>query len=155
MMRRLSLVVAAAIANLALLLSLVAVGGYLLLERDLPAVDQLAQSRLAQPLRIYSLDGQRIAEFGDQRRVPLDGGALPEHLVQAILAAEDANFFEHPGFDTVGLLRAAWQLLRTGEMRQGGSTITMQVARNFYLSRENHFVAKRSKSCWRSVLSKT
>ncbi len=142
MMKRLSLVVAAAIANLALLLSLVAVGGYLLLERDLPAVDQLAQSRLAQPLRIYSLDGERIAEFGDQRRVPLDGGALPEHLVQAILAAEDANFFEHPGFDTGGLLRAAWQLLRTGEMRQGGSTITMQVARNFYLSREKSFRRK-------------
>lgn len=133
---------AAAIPNLALLISLGAVGAYVALERELPPVDQLAQTRLAQPLQIYSHDGQRIAEFGDQRRIPLDGDALPKHLVQAILAAEDASFFDHPGFDTRSLLRAAWQLLRTGEPNQGGSTITMQVARNFFLSQEKTFLRK-------------
>lgn len=131
-----------ALPNLALLISLAAVGGYVGLERELPPVDQLAQTRLAQPLQIYSQDGRRIAEFGDQRRVPLDGNALPAPLVQAILAAEDAHFFDHPGFDTGSLMRAAWQLLRSGELRQGGSTITMQVARNFFLSQEKTFRRK-------------
>jgi len=142
MVKRFWAVVAAAIPNLALLIVLGTVGAYVALERQLPPVDQLAQTRLAQPLQVYSRDGQRIAEFGDQRRVPLDGNALPRPLVQAILAAEDANFFDHPGFDTSSLVRAAWQLLRTGEPNQGGSTITMQVARNFFLSQDKTFLRK-------------
>lgn len=142
MLKRVILDLASALPNLALLISLGAVGGYVGLERALPSVDQLAQTRLAQPLQIYSQDGQRIAEFGDQRRVPLNDNALPALMVQAILAAEDANFFDHPGFDTGSLARAAWQLLRTGEPRQGGSTITMQVARNFFLSQEKTFLRK-------------
>lgn len=142
MLKRFWSCLAAAIPNLAMVISLGAIGVYVGLERELPPVDQLARTRLAQPLQIYSNDGQRIAEFGDQRRIPLDGNALPESLVHAILAAEDANFFDHPGFDTSSLLRAAWQLLRTGEPNQGGSTITMQVARNFFLSQEKTFLRK-------------
>lgn len=142
MLRRMAIGVVSALPNLALLGLLGIVGVYIGLEQALPPVDQLAQTRLALPLQIYSQDGQRIAEFGDQRRVPLDGNALPPRLVQAILAAEDANFFEHPGFDTGSLARAAWQLVRTGQLRQGGSTITMQVARNFFLSQEKTFLRK-------------
>jgi penicillin-binding protein 1A len=133
---------AAAIANLALLAALAGAGAYVVLERRLPAVTQLADAPLAQPLQVYSHDGMRIAEFGDQRRIPLNGDALPTTLVHAILAAEDANFYAHPGFDTGGLLRAAWHLLRSGELRQGGSTITMQVARNFFLSQDKTFLRK-------------
>jgi penicillin-binding protein 1A len=134
---------AAAVAlNVLVLLALAATAGYVALERRLPAVAQLAQTPLAQPLQIESRDGRRIAEFGDERRVPLDEAALEPMLVRAVLAAEDANFYEHPGFDTSSLLRAGWQLLRTGQPRQGGSTITMQVARNFYLSQEKTFLRK-------------
>ncbi len=142
MLKRFWSCLAAALPNLAMVISLGTIAVYVELERELPPVDQLARTRLAQPLQVYSNDGQRIAEFGDQRRIPLDGYALPESLVHAILAAEDANFFDHPGFDTSSLLRAAWQLLRTGEPNQGGSTITMQVARNFFLSQEKTFLRK-------------
>jgi penicillin-binding protein 1A len=133
---------------LAGLLSLAAVGAlvsvvlFLALDRQLPEVNQLSQVQLALPLQVYSADGLRIAEFGDQRRIPLDADELPPLMVQAILAAEDDRFFEHPGFDTKSLVRAAWQLVRTGKLRQGGSTITMQVARNFFLSKDKTFLRK-------------
>lgn len=142
MMKRISWLAAAATVNLLMLAAVAAAIGYVTLERRLPAVTQLAQTALAQPLQIDSRDERRIAEFGDERRVPLDGAALPPTLVHAVLAAEDAKFYDHPGFDTGSLLRAAWQLLRTGQPRQGGSTITMQVARNFYLSQERTFLRK-------------
>lgn len=141
-MKRFLRAAAATAVNLLVLMALASTVGYITLERRLPAVTQLAQTPLAQPLQVDSLDGRRIAEFGDERRVPLDAAALAPMLVHAVLAAEDANFYEHPGFDTSSLLRAAWQLLRTGQPRQGGSTITMQVARNFYLSQEKTFLRK-------------
>ncbi|MGK2942367.1 MAG: penicillin-binding protein 1A [Immundisolibacter sp.] len=128
--------------NLAFAALLAGVIVYLALDRQLPAVEQLAHTQLAQPLQIYSKDRRTIAEFGDQRRIPLADDALPASLVQAILAAEDDRFFEHPGFDTRSILRAAWELIRTGKARQGGSTITQQVARNFFLSREKTFLRK-------------
>lgn len=124
------------------LLAIAAVAFYLNLERGLPSVDELEQVQLAQPLQVYTHDGKRLAEFGDERRIPIDHRHLPPLLVQAILAAEDSRFFEHPGFDSRGLARAAWELVRTGEPQQGGSTITMQVARNFFLSREKTFLRK-------------
>lgn len=124
------------------LLAIGVVGFYVKLERKLPSVDELEQVQLAQPLQVYTRDGKRLAEFGDERRIPIDHRQLPPVLVQAILAAEDSRFFEHPGFDSRGLARAAWELVRTGEPQQGGSTITMQVARNFFLSREKTFLRK-------------
>ncbi|WP_440940157.1 penicillin-binding protein 1A [Immundisolibacter sp.] len=142
MLKRLALAGVAGALSLAFAGALIAVALFLALDRQLPTVDHLRQAQLALPLQVYSADGLRIAEFGDQRRIPLDAGQLPQPLVQAILAAEDDRFFEHPGFDTKSLVRAAWQLARTGQLRQGGSTITMQVARNFFLTKDKTFLRK-------------
>ncbi len=114
----------------------------LVLEPELPAVDTLRDVRLQVPLRVYSRDGLLIAEFGEKRRIPVTIDQVPQQLVQAFLAAEDHRFYSHPGVDYQGLLRAGFELLRTGEKRQGGSTITMQVARNFFLSREKTYLRK-------------
>ena len=114
----------------------------LYLEPNLPSTEALKDIRLQVPLRVYSREGLLIAEFGEKRRTPVAYADLPKRMVQAILAAEDDRFFVHPGVDYQGLLRAAAQLLRTGERRQGGSTITMQVARNFFLTREKTFARK-------------
>ena len=118
------------------------VAGYLYLEPTLPSTESLRDVRLQVPLRVYSRDGRLIAEFGEMRRIPLGLAEIPDRLVKAVLAAEDDRFFEHPGIDYQSLARAAVQLVKTGERRQGGSTITMQVARNFFLSPEKTFVRK-------------
>ncbi|HEY9148575.1 MAG TPA: penicillin-binding protein 1A [Gammaproteobacteria bacterium] len=125
------------------LLGLVAGAGlYLYLVPKLPEIDALKDVRMQVPLRVYSRDGKLIAEFGEMKRIPLRYDQLPEQMVQAVLAAEDNRFFEHPGVDYQGLMRAAFHLIRTGERGQGGSTITMQVARNFFLSREKTYTRK-------------
>jgi penicillin-binding protein 1A len=117
-------------------------GVYLYLEPKLPSIDTLKDVQLQVPLRIYSSDQLLIAEFGEKRREPLQYDQIPEQMIQAFLAAEDDRFFEHPGVDYQGILRAAFQLLLTGERRQGGSTITMQVARNFFLSSKKTYTRK-------------
>lgn len=121
----------------------IAVGAaYYYLEPELPDIDNLREVRLQVPLKVLSHDGRMIAEFGEQRRSPLDYEQIPERMVQAFLSAEDANFFHHPGVDYRGLLRAGTQLALTGKKKQGGSTITMQLARNFYLSRQKTYTRK-------------
>ena len=115
---------------------------YLYLKPGMPSIEHLREIQLQVPLRIYSSDGKLIAEFGEKRRVPLNYDEIPQPVLDAFLAAEDDRFFEHPGVDYHGLLRAAAQLLMTGERRQGGSTITMQVARNFFLSSEKTYTRK-------------
>ncbi|MEJ2621970.1 MAG: penicillin-binding protein 1A [Candidatus Thiodiazotropha sp.] len=117
-------------------------GAYLYLEPKLPSIETLKDVRLQVPLRIYSSDQRLIAEFGEKRREPLGYDEIPPRLIQAFLAAEDDRFFQHPGVDYHGIIRAAVQLLLTGERRQGGSTITMQVARNFFLSSEKTYTRK-------------
>ncbi|MES9944979.1 MAG: penicillin-binding protein 1A [Candidatus Thiodiazotropha sp.] len=117
-------------------------GAYLYLEPKLPSIETLKDVRLQVPLRIYSYDHLLIAEFGEKRREPLDFEQIPPIMINAFLAAEDDRFFQHPGVDYQGILRAAMQLLLTGERRQGGSTITMQVARNFFLSRKKTYTRK-------------
>lgn len=117
-------------------------GFYFYLEPQLPSTENLKNTKFQVPLRVYSKDLKLIAEFGEKRRIPLTYADIPEPMVQAFLAAEDDRFFVHPGVDYQGLLRAAYLLITTGERRQGGSTITMQVARNFYLSREKTFARK-------------
>jgi penicillin-binding protein 1A len=112
------------------------------LQPELPSIEVLKDVRLQVPLRVYSRDGLLLAEFGEKRRVPLAYAQIPERMRQAFLAAEDDRFFEHPGVDYQGLVRAGTQLVLTGKRRQGGSTITMQVARNFFLSREKTFTRK-------------
>ncbi|TAN51695.1 MAG: penicillin-binding protein 1A [Methylococcaceae bacterium] len=128
--------------NGAIALLLVVLGLYLHIEPQLPAIDALRETKLQVPLSVYSRNGELIAQFGEKKRTPVTFEETPEKLVQAILSAEDDRFFDHPGVDYQGLLRAAFKFLRTGEKRQGGSTITMQVARNFFLSSEKTFLRK-------------
>lgn len=108
----------------------------------LPPVGALKDINLQVPLRIYSAQGSLIGEYGEQFRTPVRREEIPEKMVQAFLAAEDDNFLEHRGIDVAGLLRAAGQLVSTGSIQTGGSTITMQVARNYFLSSEQTFVRK-------------
>ena len=115
---------------------------YWYLEPRLPAVDNLHEARMQVPLRVYSAEGDLLAEFGEKRRVPLTVAQVPGRTIQAVLASEDDRFYEHPGVDWQGLTRAVVHLVRTGEKGPGGSTITMQVARNFFLGREKTYVRK-------------
>ena len=112
------------------------------LESDLPETDVLKDIRLQVPLRIYSSEGDLIAEYGTKRREPVAYEEVPKRFEQAVLAAEDANFFKHPGVDYRALVRAAVSLVKTGQRKQGGSTITMQLARNFFLSPEKTYIRK-------------
>ncbi len=124
-------------------LSLVGFGGlYLYLSPKLPSVEALKQVKLQTPLRVYSRDDKLIGEFGEQRRTPLRFDEIPPLFIKALLAAEDAEFYSHPGVSLRGLLRAASQILKTGQIQGGGSTITMQLARDFFLSRKQIFSRK-------------
>ncbi|MGD8784177.1 MAG: penicillin-binding protein 1A [Thioalkalispiraceae bacterium] len=128
---------------LGLLGALTLYGFYLYLSPKLPDIDTLKDVRLQVPLRVYTQDNELINEFGQMKRSPMEYDEFPQKMVDAILAAEDDRFFEHPGVDYQGILRAAFELIKSGgDKRSGGSTITMQVARNFFLSREKTYVRK-------------
>ena len=121
----------------------IAVGGvYLYLAPNLPSAQTLKDVRYQVPLRVYTADEKLIAEFGEMKRTPVEFQAIPTVMINALISAEDDRFFDHPGVDYKGLIRAAWNLLLTGERSQGGSTITMQVARNFFLSPEKTYIRK-------------
>lgn len=123
----------------------VAIGaGYLWakISPELPDVQQLREVQLQIPLRIYTAEGDLIAEYGEKRREPIMISEVPESLTQAIIATEDQHFYSHPGVAWQGLARAALHLVRTGRKGPGGSTITMQVARNFFLSNERTYDRK-------------
>src|SRR5213594_5217518 len=109
---------------------------------NLPSLQALTEYQPKIPLRIYSAEGVLIGEFGEERRSVVSIEEVPDALKHAILAAEDERFYEHPGIDYVGVLRAAYANLVAGGRRQGASTITMQVARNFFLSREKTLTRK-------------
>ena len=111
-------------------------------QAELPDIKQLQSIEYQIPLRIYSKDKILLAQFGKQRREPIEIEQVPQQLINAFLAAEDGNFYSHPGVDFKGLLRAAIQLARTGKKKQGGSTITMQVTRNFLLTKEKTYKRK-------------
>ncbi|MBW7473053.1 penicillin-binding protein 1A [Marinobacter sp. F4218] len=117
-------------------------GLYLYLRPGLPPVEQLLDIKLQTPLRVYSKDSRLIAEFGEKRRAPITIEQIPTIQLQAFLAAEDARFYEHFGVDIKGLARAAIELVSTGSIQSGGSTITMQVAKNYFLSRDRTFIRK-------------
>ena len=108
----------------------------------LPSVESLRELQLSEPLRVYTRDGQLIGEFGTERRALMRYEELPPHLVEAFVAAEDERFFSHGGIDLFGLARAALNLALTGQKAQGGSTITMQLARNVFLSSEKTYTRK-------------
>ena len=117
-------------------------GAYLYLSPGLPSVESLRRIQLQIPLRVYSSDGKLIAEFGEMRRSPIRFQDIPPDFTNAILSAEDDNFANHYGVDPASLMRAASQLLKSGHIQSGGSTITMQVAKNFFLSSERSFSRK-------------
>ncbi|MDN6320566.1 MAG: penicillin-binding protein 1A [Marinobacter sp.] len=117
-------------------------GFYLYLRPGLPPVDQLLDIKLQTPLRVYSKDNRLIAEFGEKRRAPITIEQIPTIQLQAFMAAEDSRFYEHHGVDIKGLARAAIELVSTGSIQSGGSTITMQVAKNYFLSRDRTFIRK-------------
>lgn len=132
------------ITILSLLITALIVAGalYFYMMLQLPDVDTLKDTRLQEPLRIYSYDGQLIGEYGDMRRSPVTLQQVPKPLINAIIATEDQRFYEHPGIDPIGVVRAARELLLTGQKSQGASTITMQVARNYFLTRKKTFTRK-------------
>ncbi len=117
-------------------------GAFLYLSPGLPSVETLRNVRMQVPLRVYSADDRLIAEFGEMRRSPIAFADIPQDFIDALLAAEDDNFARHHGIDVKSLMRAAAQLLRSGQIQTGGSTITMQVAKNFFLSNERSFSRK-------------
>jgi penicillin-binding protein 1A len=117
-------------------------GVYLYLSPNLPDVETLRDVKLQTPMRVYTGDGQLIGQFGEQKRSPLTFDAIPEQFIKALLAAEDDNFFGHRGIDVMGLMRAVSELVLTGEKGSGGSTLTMQVARNYFLSLDRTFMRK-------------
>jgi penicillin-binding protein 1A len=108
----------------------------------LPSIETLATYQPKMPLQIYSTEGELIGEFGDERRTFVRIGDTPEKLRQAIIAAEDERFYEHGGVDYVGVIRAALANFAAASARQGASTITMQVARNFFLTTEKTLTRK-------------
>jgi len=109
---------------------------------NLPSLDVLTDYRPKIPLRIYSAENILLSEFGEERRALVTISEVPEVMKQAILAAEDERFYEHGGVDFKGVIRAAISNFSSGDVRQGASTITMQVARNFFLSKEKTFTRK-------------
>ncbi|HVE43595.1 MAG TPA: penicillin-binding protein 1A [Gammaproteobacteria bacterium] len=117
-------------------------GAVFYIEHELPDIDALNTVQLQVPLQVFTEDNKLIATFGEKRRIPVPYDQIPEPLIQAVLATEDQRYFQHAGVDLPGLGRAAVQLLLTGKKSQGGSTITMQVARSFYLSRQKTFGRK-------------
>ncbi|QJQ95072.1 MULTISPECIES: penicillin-binding protein 1A [Halomonadaceae] len=119
------------------------VGAALYFAPGLPDVRQLQDFELHTPLRIFTRDGKLIGEYGEERRIAVEFDEIPVDLVQALLSAEDANFFEHPGVDPRGLARAGVELVSSGgAIQSGGSTITMQVARNYLLTLDRTFTRK-------------
>jgi len=108
----------------------------------LPSLESLTDYRPKIPLRVYSADGQLIGEFGEERRAVVKLAQVPKSLVDAIVAAEDERFYQHGGVDYLGVARAALSNFASGGVKQGASTITMQVARNFFLTKEKTLTRK-------------
>ena len=135
---------------LALIVSLGVVGTALaglaaaLIYPNLPPLEALTDYKPKLPLRVYTADGALIGEFGEERRAFIAIDKVPQYMKQAIIAAEDERFYSHGGVDTLGILRAAASNLLSGGAREGASTITMQVARNFFLSNEKTLTRKLS-----------
>ena len=117
-------------------------GAYQYLRPAIPDVATLRDVRLQMPLRVYTRDHRLMAQLGEQRRIPVSFESVPQHIVNAFLAAEDNDFFHHRGIDYPGLLRATTQHFLSGERSQGGGTITMQLARNIFLTPEKTYRRK-------------
>ena len=117
-------------------------GLYRYIEPQLPDVATLKDVRLQIPMQVYSADGELIAQYGEKRRIPVTLDQMPPVMVKAFIATEDSRFYEHHGVDPVGIFRAASVALFSGHASQGASTITQQLARNFFLSPERTLMRK-------------
>ncbi len=115
---------------------------FFIINPELPSIEDATTYQLDTPLKVYTKDEKLIAVFGESKREPLLYREIPPMMIKAIIAAEDSRFYSHPGVDFIGLTRAVVNLIVTGKKGQGGSTITMQVARNFFLSRKKTYIRK-------------
>ena len=120
----------------------ITLGIYLYYAPEIPSSSEVASVELQVPLKIFTKDGKLIGEFGEIHRTKLKFEEIPDTFVKAFLAAEDSDYFNHTGVDVLSLVRAAFQFLREGEIVSGGGTITMQVARNYVLTKERTFERK-------------
>jgi penicillin-binding protein 1A len=115
---------------------------YFYIKPELPDVTTLRTIQLQTPMKVFSQGGKLISQFGEKRRIPIEIDDVPPLMIKAFLATEDNRFYSHPGIDPIGIVRAATVMIMTGERKQGASTITQQVARNFFLTREKTFIRK-------------
>ena len=115
---------------------------YFHLKSSLPSVESLKTVELQQPMQIYTADGKLIGEVGEQRRIPVKLENVPQRLQDAFLATEDSRFYEHHGLDPIGIARAIFVAVNNGGASQGASTITQQLARNFFLTPEKTIIRK-------------
>ncbi|WP_198552671.1 penicillin-binding protein 1A [Psychromonas sp. MB-3u-54] len=115
---------------------------YYLVKSDLPDVATITEIQLQVPMKVYSIDGELLSQFGEKRRIPLTKEDIPEMLTNAFIAIEDSRFHQHFGIDPIGIMRAVSVWVSTGSATQGASTITQQVARNFFLTRDRTFIRK-------------
>lgn len=115
---------------------------YYHVKSDLPDVATITEIQLQVPMKVYSIDGELLSQFGEKRRIPLLKEDIPEMLTNAFIAIEDSRFHQHFGIDPIGIVRAATVWASTGSATQGASTITQQVARNFFLTRDKTFIRK-------------
>ncbi|EDP57922.1 PBP1A family penicillin-binding protein [Vibrio sp. AND4] len=117
-------------------------GFYQYVKPELPDVAALKDVELQTPMQVFSQDGKLIAQFGEKRRIPVTYDEIPQDLIHALIATEDSRFYEHPGIDPIGITRAAVVVALSGSAKQGASTITQQLARNFFLSNEKKIMRK-------------
>ncbi|MDN3679421.1 PBP1A family penicillin-binding protein [Vibrio tapetis subsp. quintayensis] len=118
------------------------IGFYYYVKPELPDVATLRDVQLQTPMQVFSQDGKLIAHFGEKRRIPVKYEDIPQHLIEALIATEDSRFYDHPGIDPIGITRAALVVAMSGSAKQGASTITQQLARNFFLSNEKKIMRK-------------
>ena len=133
---------AAVLAGIGIIGAAIGAFALLLAYPNLPSIEAITDYRPKIPLRVYTADGVLIGEFGEERRSVVKIESVPDILKNAILAAEDERFYQHTGVDYIGVMRAAYSNISQGGKMQGASTITMQVARNFFLSREKTVTRK-------------
>ncbi|WP_221068221.1 penicillin-binding protein 1A [Vibrio alfacsensis] len=117
-------------------------GFYQYVKPELPDVATLKNVELQTPMQVFSQDNKLIAQFGEKRRIPVTYDEIPQDLIHALIATEDSRFYEHPGIDPIGITRAAIVVALSGSAKQGASTITQQLARNFFLSNEKKIMRK-------------
>lgn len=135
----LSKVILGVLALFAILILAFPIGFYgmaMYLEPTLPDVNNLDNSRFEMPLQIYTADNKLIGQYGNRYSLPVTFDEIPERMIQAFLAAEDDTFFEHSGISVKGMGRALTEVVSDNDAQTGGSTITMQVAKNYFLSPE-------------------